>query len=185
MDSIVPCPTQVAVVRSGYTATDGVCGTNPVDTCVAKIARGQDRPPRDPLLPPPAWRARPHRGLRHPDRHRVILRVILDTRWSSSTSIGCISGWRYRHRSGGRQQLRSTRAWPRSPTIGRRLLDGAAWGDDDRGRMAALLRWIAGDVVPHRPGRSEPRRVKRRPKNYSKLTMPRAHYHKHGDNLCR
>ncbi len=47
--------------------------------------------------------------------------------------------------------------------------------------MAALLAWIAGDLVPDRPGRSEPRRVKRRPKNYSKLTKPRAYYRKHGD----
>lgn len=83
------------------------------------------------------------------------------------------------------RRLSFTGTLHRLQSIGRRLLDGAAWGDDDRGRMAALLGWIAADVVPDRPGRFEPRRVKRRPKNYSRLTMPRAHYHKHGDNLCR
>jgi hypothetical protein len=48
-----------------------------------------------------------------------------------------------------------------------------------------LLRWIANDHVPDRPDRFEPRRVKRRPKNYSRLTKPRKHYHRHGDPSCR
>lgn len=51
--------------------------------------------------------------------------------------------------------------------------------------LAALLRWIADDVVPDRPNRFEPRRVKRRPKNYSRLTRLRTHYHTHGDPSCR
>ncbi len=36
-----------------------------------------------------------------------------------------------------------------------------------------LLRVLAADLVPHRPGRQEPRAVKRRPKPYSLLTKPR------------
>jgi hypothetical protein len=37
-----------------------------------------------------------------------------------------------------------------------------------------LLENIAGDVLPERPNRIEPRAVKRRPKNYRRLTVPRA-----------
>jgi hypothetical protein len=36
-----------------------------------------------------------------------------------------------------------------------------------------LLRLLAADLVPERPGRREPRAVKRRPKPYSLLTEPR------------
>jgi hypothetical protein len=36
-----------------------------------------------------------------------------------------------------------------------------------------LLRLIASDPVPQRPGRAEPRAKKRRPKNYQLLTKPR------------
>ncbi len=36
-----------------------------------------------------------------------------------------------------------------------------------------LLQTIARDPVPWRPGRTEPRAVKRRPKNYQRLTKPR------------
>lgn len=36
-----------------------------------------------------------------------------------------------------------------------------------------LLRWIAHDTVPDRPGRVEPRAVKRRPKQYGLLNKPR------------
>jgi hypothetical protein len=58
--------------------------------------------------------------------------------------------------------------------------------DDDDGRMVAcLLEWIASDIVPNRPNRIEPRRRKRRPKEYSLLTKPRAWYHKHGDQNAR
>lgn len=42
----------------------------------------------------------------------------------------------------------------------------------------ALLKAITYKVVGNRPGRSEPRRLKRRPKNYSLLVRPRYHYHK-------
>jgi hypothetical protein len=73
----------------------------------------------------------------------------------------------------------------RLQSLGRPLLGVSEWGDGEEDRMAALLAWIAGDKVPHRPGRTEPRRVKRRPKNYSRLTKPRAHYRKHGDTACR
>ena len=46
-----------------------------------------------------------------------------------------------------------------------------------------LLRWIAADRVPHRPDRIEPRRVKRRPKTYSRLTSPRAFYKKRNNGI--
>jgi hypothetical protein len=36
-----------------------------------------------------------------------------------------------------------------------------------------MLARLAGDLVPHRPGRSEPRAKKRRPKTYQLLTEPR------------
>ncbi len=36
-----------------------------------------------------------------------------------------------------------------------------------------LLRSLAHGKLPHRPGRREPRAVKRRPKNYARLTQPR------------
>lgn len=36
-----------------------------------------------------------------------------------------------------------------------------------------LLTWIAGDMLPYRPGRIEPRAVKRRPKEYALLNKPR------------
>jgi len=36
-----------------------------------------------------------------------------------------------------------------------------------------LLETLALDLVPHRPGRREPRAVKRRPKRYPLLTKPR------------
>lgn len=41
--------------------------------------------------------------------------------------------------------------------------------------ITALLVSIAGDLVPDRPGRREPRAVKRRPKSLQLLTKPRAH----------
>jgi hypothetical protein len=48
-----------------------------------------------------------------------------------------------------------------------------------RGRrelVAELLRVLAADVVPERPGRCEPRRLKRRPKRFGRLERPRAWY---------
>jgi hypothetical protein len=54
--------------------------------------------------------------------------------------------------------------------------------DRNDGRMlTALLAWIASDLVPDRPNRIEPRRKKRRPKEYSLLNKPRRWYHLHGD----
>lgn len=64
------------------------------------------------------------------------------------------------------------------------LIDRRRW-NQQHDLLVVLLHWIANDVVPHRPNRFEPRRVKRRPKNYSRLTMPRRHYHRHGDHSCR
>ncbi len=51
--------------------------------------------------------------------------------------------------------------------------------------VAHLLRCVARDMLPHRPDRVEPRRVKRRPKPYSLLTKPRAYYRRHGDPDAR
>jgi len=42
-----------------------------------------------------------------------------------------------------------------------------------QGLLAMLLRWIAADTVPLRPGRIEPRARKRRPKRYDLLNKPR------------
>jgi hypothetical protein len=41
------------------------------------------------------------------------------------------------------------------------------------GMVDAMLQAIARDPIPHRPGRSEPRVKKRRPKNYRLMTKPR------------
>jgi hypothetical protein len=48
-----------------------------------------------------------------------------------------------------------------------------------------LLQWIADDLVPARPNRLEPRRKKRRPREYSLLLKPRSHYRRHGDPGAR
>lgn len=48
-----------------------------------------------------------------------------------------------------------------------------------------LLAWIASDVVPDRPNRLEPRRRKRRPKQYSLLNRPRSWYRTHNDKHAR
>jgi hypothetical protein len=45
-----------------------------------------------------------------------------------------------------------------------------------------LLTWIADDLLPARPNRCEPRRKKRRPKEYSLLNKPRAWYRTHVDS---
>ena len=42
-----------------------------------------------------------------------------------------------------------------------------------RARARAAARLAASELVPLRPGRSEPRALKRRPKPYSFLTKPR------------
>jgi hypothetical protein len=66
-----------------------------------------------------------------------------------------------------------------------RLLIGDM-SDADRERiMAVIVACVAKDALPSRPGRFEPRRVKRRKKNYSVMIRPRAHYRAHGDPLCR
>lgn len=39
-----------------------------------------------------------------------------------------------------------------------------------------VYRVLADDLLPHRPGRREPRAVKRRPKPYPRLMVPRAHF---------
>jgi hypothetical protein len=51
--------------------------------------------------------------------------------------------------------------------------------------VAQLLQWIAEDQVPDRPNRFEPRRRKRRPREYSLLNRPRRWYHLHGDAHAR
>ena len=47
------------------------------------------------------------------------------------------------------------------------------------------LGWIADDRVPHRPDRLEPRRRKRRPKQYNVLQHPRGWYHQRYDSRHR
>ena len=59
-----------------------------------------------------------------------------------------------------------------------RQFANAAQGAGNRPKTIAalvdeMLHAIALDLVPHRPGRSEPRAVKRRPKNHHRLTRPR------------
>jgi IS4 transposase len=58
-----------------------------------------------------------------------------------------------------------------------RHFSGAIARARSKSRAAALareiLRVLAADLVPERPGRQEPRAVKRRPKPYSLLTKPR------------
>lgn len=44
--------------------------------------------------------------------------------------------------------------------------------------LAELLRILAADAVPERPGRLEPRLLKRRPKRFGRLEHPRSHYRK-------
>jgi len=48
-----------------------------------------------------------------------------------------------------------------------------------------LLRSVAQDILPDRPDRLEPRRVKRRPKQYGLLVKPRSWYHLQGGQACR
>jgi hypothetical protein len=43
-----------------------------------------------------------------------------------------------------------------------------------------LLRTLAQDLVPERPGRREPRAVKRRPKPYPLLNKPRHQFRENG-----
>ena len=52
--------------------------------------------------------------------------------------------------------------------------------------LAELLRIVAADAVPERPGRSEPRLLKRRPKRFGRLEHPRAWYRgRGGASQCR
>lgn len=57
----------------------------------------------------------------------------------------------------------------------------------DRGAalMEHLCEWIAHDRLPYRPDRYEPRRVKRRPKQFSRLNRPRAWFHRRRDHSGR
>lgn len=51
--------------------------------------------------------------------------------------------------------------------------------------ISAMLLWIAHDEVPDRPNRLEPRRRKRRPKEYSLMQHPRSWYHLRKDSGAR
>ena len=62
---------------------------------------------------------------------------------------------------------------------------GAPTPTEHRRLDACLLRWIAFDLLPYRPDRLEPRRKKRRPKQYSLLNKPRSWYRLHGDPDAR
>jgi hypothetical protein len=58
-------------------------------------------------------------------------------------------------------------------------------GENRERLMAQLRKWIADDKLPDRPNRFEPRRKKRRPKEYSLLQRPRQWYRLHGDPDAR
>lgn len=49
----------------------------------------------------------------------------------------------------------------------------AAAGANRAQRLRAMLQLCGTDAVPERPGRTEPRAVKRRPKPFPRLTRPR------------
>jgi hypothetical protein len=51
--------------------------------------------------------------------------------------------------------------------------------DDEKrqGIVDCLLYYVGQSIVPRRPNRTEPRAVKRRPKNYQRLTKPRHQFH--------
>jgi IS4 transposase len=51
--------------------------------------------------------------------------------------------------------------------------------------IGLTLQWIADDLVPDRPDRLEPRRRKRRPKQYNVLQHPRGWYHQRYDSRHR
>ena len=61
----------------------------------------------------------------------------------------------------------------------------ASTGENRERLMAQLRKWIADDELPDRPNRLEPRRRKRRPKEYSLLQRPRQWYRLHGDPDAR
>ncbi len=63
----------------------------------------------------------------------------------------------------------------------RHLLGGGKWVGEKLLRLLELLREITRHVVPSRPGRTEPRRLKRRQKHFSKMVESRAHYRRTGD----
>jgi len=71
----------------------------------------------------------------------------------------------------------------------RRILPFAMLSSERHARRTALrawlLEWVAEDELPDRPGRIEPRRKKRRPREYSLLSRPRSWYHLHGDTDAR
>ena len=56
------------------------------------------------------------------------------------------------------------------------LIAQARSAGKQRGLMQQLLKTLALDLVPERPGRREPRAVKRRPKPYPLLSRPRSVY---------
>ena len=49
---------------------------------------------------------------------------------------------------------------------------------EDHDAYFELLRAIAHKQIGNRPGRQEPRKVKRRPKSFPRLQKPRSFYHK-------
>jgi len=65
------------------------------------------------------------------------------------------------------------------------LLALIAGGRMQRQLRAYLLATIGGDIVPHRPDRVEPRRLKRRPKPYDLLNRPRHEFRGRVDDYSR
>ena len=107
--------------------------------------------------------------------HLLAYNLIRLLMWQAAAEYG-----RDLHRlsfTGTLHRLRS--AWPMLALLsGRRHAEAAAL-------CGVLLALIGHDHVPDRPERLEPRRRKRRPKNYSLLQKPRDFYRRNGDPHAR
>ena len=107
--------------------------------------------------------------------HLLAYNLIRLLMWQSASEHG-----RDLHRlsfAGTLHRLRS--AWPMLA-----LLSGRHAAHADA-LLGVLLQFIGDDPVPDRPDRLEPRRRKRRPKNYSLLQKPRETYRRQGDPDAR
>ena len=72
-------------------------------------------------------------------------------------------------------RLRDLRTWSSRPSTPRRArrLFGRIYAGARKDALEEMLILCAADLLPLRPGRSEPRVLKRRPKPYQSLTRPR------------
>ncbi|MDD2707782.1 MAG: hypothetical protein PHV34_07200 [Verrucomicrobiae bacterium] len=94
--------------------------------------------------------------------HFIVHNLILHLIWQSSMKYG-VSIWRISFK-GSLDILRSAQDHFHHLKPGSRR---------SREMTQILLRFIAGDLLPSRPGRVEPRCIKRRPKPYQLLIKPR------------